>query len=487
MKRVFLALALVPLTGCIWDPVNRTNQQSTASIAIDGYAPNPNSTITISAKNLNTGVVTTIGTAVSSSTPTFTTPYNMYYWSVTLTPASNYWSPQLVSVGGVNLVPNGLPASAGRLEFTATAGSSPFATFSAAARQCALNEIAAGANAYQAGSDCTDGNSIVTFDNDGVGNGAPATGWVTDYVGPTPPPGVAWEIGHYQVQSKNIYGLICRPTSAGAHKAAIINHGGYGPLDDFALNAFCIAGAQSGWVTAMSAYRGEAVTITGAPAYTSQGNIELCQGEVTDVLRLTDLVRARADVDNTRVLMWGHSHGACITERAVQRGALVKAAAAFAAPTDMAAWYGYIDPVTQGQLATTFGVYGGPSITPAQSAIPYDWRSPVKYKEDLAARKDVKFLWLQGGADLMIHPSQACSLASGSGSTNWHFNPNGSVNNTSPADCASYPLTWQSGGLPYWSWPAMRYLLVYDYADHNTIVGGQAWTDFINWVSTIFP
>ena len=38
MKHLFLAMALVPLAGCIFDPTNRTNQESTTAIAVDGYA-----------------------------------------------------------------------------------------------------------------------------------------------------------------------------------------------------------------------------------------------------------------------------------------------------------------------------------------------------------------------------------------------------------------------------------------------------------------
>ena len=490
MKHLFLAMALVPLAGCIFDPTNRTNQESTTAIAVDGYASSGSAPITLTAKNQDNGVQQTIGSATSNPSPSFTTPYNMHYWSTSITPAANFWSPQWVMVNGVNRQLNGLPASAGRLEFTATTGgSAPFSTFSASAKSCFWTHMGNGESAFDSGYACADGTSITVFDNNGVGNGAPATGWVTDYVGSGAPPGVAWEIGHYAVQSQNIYGVICRPTSAGTHKAVIINHGGYGPIDQGVINTYCIGSAQAGWVTAMSAYRGEQVVLPTGLIYTSGGNVELCQGEVTDVLRLTELVRARADVDTTKILMWGHSHGGCITERAVQRGAQVKAAAIFSAPNDMAAWYNYIDAGTQAQLALTFGIPSMPlSVTPAQSPIPYDWRSPAKYKKDLEARSDVKLLMLQGVLDTMIKPSQACTLATGGNSLNWHFNLALSPVALSPqpgSDCDS--LTWQSVAPPVGSWPAPRYLLVYDYGTHDTIITGAAWAAFVDWVATIFP
>ena len=259
----------------------------------------------------------------------------------------------------------------------------------------------------------------------------------------------------------------------------------------------------------MSAYRGEKIIVPGASVVQSQGNIELCLGEVTDVMRLTEIVRGWPSVDPDRMLMWGHSHGACITVRALERGVKVKAAAAFAAPTDMAEWYGYSPPPTPSDtvftnnrlaLSTTFGDITTPTptrVTPDQSRIPYDWRSPVTYAEDLMARTDVKILLLQGSDDLQIHPSQACALArayapsispAGSMSMNWHLGANATIP-AAPVDCTGFSgLTWQSGAPPRGLWPHRRYLLVYDNLDHFTVVlPGPAWADFLNWVGVIFP
>jgi len=211
----------------------------------------------------------------------------------------------------------------------------------------------------------------------------------------------------------------------------------------------------------------------------------------------------------TGLLMWGHSHGACITVRALQRGVKVKAAAAFAAPTDMVEWYKYSPPPTSSDtkltnnrlaLSTTFGDITTTTrtrVTPDQSRIPYDWRSPVTYAEDLKARTDVKILLLQGNCDLLIHSSQACALArayapsnspAGTASMNWHLSANGAVVEASPADCTGFTgLTWQKIAPPRGTWPHSRYLLVYDYFDHASILTGSAWDDFLNWVHVIFP
>jgi dienelactone hydrolase len=381
---------------------------------------------------------------------------------------------------------------------------------------------------------CHDGQSLVVFDNSGVGSNASTDPWVMDFKPAVQPSGVQWEIGHYKVQGKTIYGIVCRPITPGKHKTVIINHGGF-ELNEIALNNFCIPSAAGGWVVAMSAYRGEKIKhstplvapgqpvppdqpiFSGASLYKSQGEIELCLGEVTDVMRITEIVRSWPSVDTDRVLMWGHSHGACVTVRALQRGVKVKAAAAFAAPTDMAAWYGYSPPSTPTDteftnnrlaLATTFGdITTTPRtrVTPDQSRIPYDWRSPVTYAEDLKARTDVKILLLQGAADLQIHPSQACALArayapsnspEGTASMNWHLGASGAAVGGSPFDCAGITgLTWTGGLPPRGTWPHSRYLLVYDNLDHDAMVFGPsglpltsaAGVDFLNWVGVIFP
>jgi hypothetical protein len=203
--------------------------------------------------------------------------------------------------------------------------------------------------------------------------------------------------------------------------------------------------------------------------------------------------------------MWGHSHGACVTERAVENGTQVQAAAAFSAPTDMVAWYNYCPtgsvcdtavPGNAANITTTFGDATGP-VTPSQSRIPYDWRSPVTFAADLTARKDVKMLLLQGGSDPLIEPSQACELAAasaGSSSVNYYIDAAGVTLGGAPTGfdptyatgCGTYgALSWQALGaaLPTGSWPASRYLLVYQSDNHGSILFGHPWSAFLDWLT----
>ena len=157
---------------------------------------------------------------------------------------------------------------------------------------------------------------------------------------------VKWQIGNYWSDGLRIYGLLCTPVSLpGPHPVAILNHGleftqtGPGQFVFPAIQAFGLTGcttmASNGWLTAISTYRGEYISETVSPGRiflggmmpllhrpytftaTSDGNLELCLGEVDDVLNLLSAVRALPDANAKHVLMWGHSHGSCITERAI--------------------------------------------------------------------------------------------------------------------------------------------------------------------------
>jgi hypothetical protein len=121
----------------------------------------------------------------------------------------------------------------------------------------------------------------------------------------------------------------------------------------------CLDWAKRGWIFATSSYRGEQVHITSAspefPAsstWTSDGVPELCIGEVTDVMALADPLANHAsaiELGNTsqkvkinpsgKVLMYGYSHGGCITYRAVEQGAPVAAFSVIEGFTDFRLTY----------------------------------------------------------------------------------------------------------------------------------------------------
>jgi hypothetical protein len=278
---------------------------------------------------------------------------------------------------------------------------------------------------------------------------------------------VAWSVGHYIVAGgKTTYALICAPTTDRPNPVVIYNHGGltgifgsvardgwaspppltydYDPLSrtygQYAVGAtddlgMCLDWANRGWVFAESAYRGEGLNITSqdqqvfpgaaaAPACYGanvnhplwqagcntwlQENVpgELCLGEVTDVMALTDLLVKYASSitvgpvgpgqvhinpkydpsGQLQLFMYGYSHGGCITYRAVEQGAPVKAFSVIEGITDTS--LGYLDclgvkgntPQAKADCATdahAFTPSGGYYLPDANPGVMgYNWRSP---------------------------------------------------------------------------------------------------------------
>lgn len=510
MNRRHAILLLAAAPGCIFNPTNRTTQESTAAITISGYTDDPGKLVIIQAKNALTGTWVNFPSATSSTSPDPFEP-SLYPWSKTLTFPSWYWSPQVTyTFNGKNYTAH--RTGPGRLEVVAKVDGGALYTFSETAKDCWSAAFLNGASPRDAGIQCADGTSLVQFDNSGVDSPAEPGGW-TVKTGPFNETSsgvpITWHTGHYEVQGHDVYGLVCRPQGAGPFPVQIINHGGYDGLDSVAALETCKRAAARGWLTAMSAYRGEQMAgFAGLTVNADPAQWELCLGEVTDVLRLTDLVLDFAEADPTRVLMWGHSHGACVTERAVQQGAPVTVAASFAAPTDFPAWHAYcsapgvpcnvVTHTAQGLELTL----GGP---PASAPAAYAWRSPLNFAVDLKERRDMKFLALQGTADPMVYPTQACALAQSIQSTNWHvINAMGGTSTTAPAgpfsggSCttASTTVTWQSTAVPGsapGAWTQPRNLVVYDGYDHGTIVQSgvlpgypalRPWQDFERFVQS---
>jgi len=404
------------------------------------------------------------GTPYTTSTGT---PYTLYPWSFNagVLPA-NYWSPQAI-------VPD-LATSQGHLELTVSGGGHTFATFSQAAFNALL---ASGLDPLTAGSRFTDGTTTVLLDQNGVGSAAEGpwvsvAGMISDSHSPFYSP-VAWSVGYYTVEGgKKIYGLICAPTTGGPYPVVVYNHGGTDNTNGGNVTGVvtaagwtsqpaaapdglgqCIDWAKRGWVFATSAYRGEKVSITSSnPAFpsgtwTSDGAVEFCMGEVTDVLALTDLLANHAGTImlgggsvpisvNGKLFMYGYSHGGCITHRAVEQGAPVTAYSVIEGFSDMRLAYltGRAAGFTPLQAAIGSGAYqpGVSTYQPdAAGVMGYNWRSAHYFAAhgDLAIRKfaTMPILILQGDIDTAnpVPLAQAAEIAGDIGATNIFVGPTG--------------------------------------------------------------
>jgi dienelactone hydrolase len=505
IRTACLLIACFAVASCVVSPLSRTNANSNSPVTLQGYALSNTATVTIKAVNQNTGAIDTLGVATFNGAPiTHTTSggttYTLYPWTFKAgVLAQNYWSPQSIVAD--------LKTAQGHLELFASDGGANYSTFSPGAAQAAM---ASGQPLGIASASYSDGNSTVLFDPNGVGFG-PEGSW-TNVQGMTSTqagyPSVAWSVGSYTVENgaKKIYGLICAPTSGGPYPVVVYNHGGTGTGDGGNVNGIvtasgwtsqptnipdslgqCLDWAKRGWVFATSSYRGENVNIASSdPAFpkgtwTSDGNVEFCMGEVTDVLALTDLVMNHASSIalgaaghtvapnvSSKLLMAGYSHGGCITWRAVEQGAPVTAVINTEAFTDLRLTYltalaspplpcqqppsPFSQQVTA-EIASGAYQFGVSTYAPdANGVMGYNWRSAHYFAShgDLAIEKfaAMPILILHGDVDLdaacynPVPLRQPALFAADIGATNIFVGPPGV---TAPT---SYPCISGAVGAP---------------------------------------
>jgi hypothetical protein len=307
--------------------------------------------------------------------------------------------------------------------------------------------------------------------------------------------GIHWEIGNYYSDGLQIYGLICYPdprfmrTFQPPFPVLLINHGlaaalgppNVPPFPAIVRNSFngCLEMAAFGWLVATSTYRGESIgaptsapeweqlpveavqppgftkTSQWAPAFWLSGGVELCGGEVHDVLNLLSAVKTltganpnQSLANPNQVLMWGHSHGSCITERAIESlptpttgpfpPKLV--AVSIDGPTDFMTWKQ--DPFND------MNDPGGQQRHARSSSY------PPNNPSQLANISLVQFLRIQAENDTNVTPDQGCELAAALGppstkfpSTNFYFNSAATMTaqaGHTPKECVGWPtLSWQ--------------------------------------------
>ena len=462
LRTAFVLFAALALASCVTSPFSRSPADSLQPVTLSGYVLGKHDTVIIKAINQNTGIAEQVGSAVSDDvgitrTNATNTTYTLFHWTWTypnnggVLPAQ-YWSPQSI----VGVLPSSaiydLKTAQGHAELLAFVNGVPLDTFSAGAAQAAANSNAD----LTTGSRFSDGQSVVLFDQNGTGS--PAHGpWMNVAGMKMTPPGsgflpVAWSAGYYQVEgSKKVYGLVCAPTTGGPYPIVIYNHGGIdAPLSPTAGDLFgniasgwtmqpsngvdslgqCLDWAKRGWVFATSAYRGSSVTISGSTVVNakSDGNPEFCLGEVTDVLALTDLVMNGAvtvgppgsavtpNIGSKKTMfMFGYSHGGCVTWRAVEQGAPVKAFSVIEGFTDMRLTYltarkANVDPATSAALSGAFQAGTTTTFQPdAAGVMGYNWRSAHYFasRGDLGIQqfKAMPILILHGDNEIDVDPT----------------------------------------------------------------------------------
>jgi hypothetical protein len=267
----------------------------------------------------------------------------------------------------------------------------------------------------------------------------------------------------YRSGGLRIFGQVCRPVGAGPFPLIVENHGGVTGLPSWGGGS-CAETARAGQIQIESSYRGQDG---------SGGYVELCLGEVDDVLHMLDIALMMPQVDRNRVAMWGSSLGGCVTTRAVQRGAPVKAAASVYGITSMKEEYEFwraqlaagTGPIVQYKQLVDLadaGIGGPPSDFPDD----YARRSTLDHAAEIPAT--MPYLMAHGVADLLVPPRQSCELAQRLGIQGHHFDEAHQLVTTVPVGCETL---WTASTSPLSSWSGNRYLLVYD-GVANALVGG---------------
>ncbi len=268
-------------------------------------------------------------------------------------------------------------------------------------------------------------------------------------------------------------GEICRPNDAQPHPVIVLDHGGFAGLTTELDGGLCTTLATQGSVVIEASYRGEDGSL---------GTVEVCLGEVDDVLDMIEIGLAQPYSDPTHLVIEGASHGSCITLRALERGLAVNAASEGFGITDMAADYAYWQQELAGppdantttiqslvdQLDQSVG--GPPSMFPSA----YAARSPIGFVSSLPT--SLPLMLAHGTADPLVAMAQSCAMVKAIGGGEfkaYHLDATQTVTTTAPAGCDA-GVTWLAGPLPT-TWPDSRYFLIYDGVGHEfTSAGGMA-------------
>jgi hypothetical protein len=179
--------------------------------------------------------------------------------------------------------------------------------------------------------------------------------------------------------------------------------------------------------------------------------VEFCMGEVTDVMALTDLLvnhtssillgntseKVKINV-NGQVLMYGYSHGGCMTYRAVEQGAPVTAFSVIEGFTDLP--LNYLNWTSNGQSQQNAAIAAGawqPGVATsvylpdAAHVMGYNWRSAHYFasRGDLSIQKfkTMPILIVQGDIDTdnPVFLDEPAEIAADIKATSIFVGPNG--------------------------------------------------------------
>jgi len=201
----------------------------------------------------------------------------------------------------------------------------------------------------------------------------------------------------YLSEGLRVKGLLFLPPQTPA-PGVLFNHDGVGGVTA-STQERCKELALRGFVVFAPSYRGEDG---------SEGEIEIAQGEVTDVVAAADWLARRPEVKPGRFALVGTSHGALISLLAAARAPQWFSSVIFGyGVADIYEWYTYLKQTKRlGNDALTRKAYGkGPED------VPENFRR--RYGLAVLDQIQAPVLILQGRRDVIVPPSQAQALYDG--------------------------------------------------------------------------
>ena len=200
----------------------------------------------------------------------------------------------------------------------------------------------------------------------------------------------------YASDGLRVAGFIYKPRQTEGRKFPVViyNRGGLGPGSEIGPENFYYVYemhrlATEGFVVLASQYRG----------YDGAGGRDEAGGADThDVMNIVKLARTLPYADTSRMFMWGYSRGAIMTLQAIRDGVPLRAAAVVGAPTD------YFEFARQ--RGEAFFLRAFPDYEKNKEELLTN-RSAMRWVEKI----NVPILFLHGGADPSIPPSQVHRLA----------------------------------------------------------------------------
>lgn len=297
---------------------------------------------------------------------------------------------------------------------TGVGGGSTSVTSAAFAVSTGIPDPICGNGLIEVGEVCDDFNKVDISETDGCSPDCTFTTYLVGQSGDS----TALQV-QYLVDGLLQSGIVCIPLAGAPYPVMIMGHRGFAGFDGKYPTDLCSELDGTDFVRVYAQYRGEpwygSVPGYGVDSMVSEGQVEVCLGEVRDAAALARGMLRHAAVDKEAVYAAGVDHGGCVAlqlaARAKQLGLPpLRAVTTLAAPTDYIALYDHAQAGADGEPALAdlvalldqdAGMPGAPARNKARSALA---------QAGSLVASNTPILFMHDTDDTVVPLSQACLL-----------------------------------------------------------------------------